>query len=268
MQYLAAQGPQFDFHFFFSYLFSPPRVWLIGIWTTVYIAVISQILGVVLGLPIGLGRMSGSRTIRAACFAYSWGWRGTPLLVQLLIVYTGLSAAHIYAWPDIPLGSYTLAGQIQAAIVTLSLSEAAYMGEIYRAAIGAIDRGQSEAAKSLGMTPWMRMRLIILPQAARIVIPPLGNDFTVMLKSTSLLSVIGVTELFATAENINSATFRTFEIFIAAGIWYLILTSVWSLIQNRIEARLSRSERVPERVNVSTSTLRGRLAGMLDRSGR
>jgi len=117
------------------------------------------------------------------------------------------------------------------------------MGEIFRAALGSIDRGQWEAAKSVGMKPWATMRLVILPQAARVVVPPLGNEFITMLKQTSLLSVIGVTELFRTTSDINSADFMTFEIFFVAAIWYLLLTTVWSVIQNRIEARLSRSDR-------------------------
>ena len=132
---------------------------------------------------------------------------------------------------------------MQAAILTLALSEAAYMSEIFRAAIGSIDRGQWEAAKSVGMAPWLTMRLVILPQAARVVVPPLGNEFITMLKQTSLLSVIGVTELFRTSSDINSADFKTFEIFFVAAIWYLLLTSVWSIIQNRLEAHLARSER-------------------------
>ena len=94
-----------------------------------------------------------------------------------------------------------------------------------------------------GMAPWPTMRLVILPQAARVVVPPLGNEFITMLKQTSLLSVIGVTELFRTSSDINSADFKTFEIFFVAAIWYLILTAVWTLLQNRIEARLARSDR-------------------------
>ncbi len=117
------------------------------------------------------------------------------------------------------------------------------MGEIFRAAIGSVDRGQWEAAKSVGMRPWPTMRLVILPQAARVVVPPLGNEFITMLKQTSLLSIIGVTELFRMSSNINSVDFKTFEIFFVAAIWYLMLTTVWSLIQHRIEVHLARSER-------------------------
>jgi polar amino acid transport system permease protein len=258
---------QFDSSFFISNLFSPQGVFLKGVWTTVYLAVISQVIGVLLGLPLALGRRSNSKTLRAICDFYSWLWRGTPLLLQLLIVYTGLSAANIYSWPDLLIGPVHVPGAIQAAIVTLSLSEAAYMCEIFRAAIGSVDRGQIEAAKSLGMTPWTSMRKVVLPQAARIVVPPMGSDFTVMLKSTSLLSVIGVSELFGTAQNINSATFKTFEIFAVAGIWYLMLTSAWTFIQARIEARLARSDRVVAPVS-SRATLRERMIGSRMKAAR
>jgi polar amino acid transport system permease protein len=111
------------------------------------------------------------------------------------------------------------------------------------------------------MAPWPTMQLVILPQAARVVVPPLGNEFITMLKQTSLLSVIGVTELFRTTSDINSADFKTFEIFFVAAIWYLLLTSVWSLIQNRIEARLARSDRAV--VAAPDKTSFGRITGFV-----
>jgi len=234
---------QFNGHFFWHYLTRPSGFFLKGVAATIYLAVAGQLLGVLLGLPLALARRARNRLVAGAAFLYSWVWRGTPLLVQLLIIYTGLAAAGVYQWPDVQLGPLSLSGRVQAAIVTLGFGEAAYMGEIFRAAISSIDRGQWEAARSLGMRPVLTMRLVILPQAARVVVPPLGNEFLNMLKTTSLLSVIGVTELFTTAQEINSATFRTFEIFIVAALWYLLLTSVWSVIQHRIELRLSRSER-------------------------
>jgi polar amino acid transport system permease protein len=233
----------FDGHFFWDYLTRPSGFFLKGVAATVYLAVAGQVLGVVLGLPLALARRARNRLVAGAAFLYSWVWRGTPLLVQLLIIYTGLSAAGFYRWNDVHLGPVSIPGRVQAAIVTLGLGEAAYMGEIFRAAIGSIDRSQWEAARSLGMRPVLTMRLVILPQAARVVVPPLGNEFLSMLKTTSLLSIIGVTELFTTAQEINSATFRTFEIFMVAALWYLLLTSIWSIIQHWIEVRLSRSER-------------------------
>jgi polar amino acid transport system permease protein len=234
---------QFDSHYFWDHLLHPQDFFLRAVWTTVYVAVLGQALGTLLGLPIAMARRSSNRLLVSLAWFYSWLWRGTPLLVQLLIIYTGVATANVYHWGDLSLGPLFLPGAVQAAILTLALSEAAYMGEIFRAAIGSIDRGQWEAAKSVGMSPWRTMRLVILPQAARVVVPPLGNEFITMLKQTSLLSVIGVTELFRTSSDINSADFKTFEIFFVAAIWYLLLTSVWSIVQNRLEAHLARSER-------------------------
>jgi polar amino acid transport system permease protein len=252
---------QFDSHYFWQHLLHPQGFFLKGVVTTVYLAVAGQALGTLLGLPLAMARRSANRLFVALAWFYSWFWRGTPLLVQLLIVHVGLAQSGIYRWQDIDFGVFTLPGEQQAAILTLALAEAAYMGEIFRASIGAIDRGQWEAAKSVGMAPWPTMQLVILPQAARVVVPPLGNEFITMLKQTSLLSVIGVTELFRTTSDINSADFKTFEIFFVAAIWYLLLTSVLSLIQNRIESRLARSDRAV--VAAPEKTTFGRVTGFV-----
>jgi polar amino acid transport system permease protein len=209
-----------------------------GLWRTIYISVIAQTLGVVLGLFIALARRSRFRLPRVLAGGYVWIVRGTPLLVQLVIVYNGLAATNIYRFQDITVGAFSLQGVIQAAILTLALNETAYMSEIIRAALDAIDTGQTEAAKALGMTPAVTMRTVLLPQAARTVVPPLGNEFNLMMKSTSLLSVIGVQEMFLTAQSINSATFKTFEIFAAAATYYLLLTTIWGFIQAAIERKL------------------------------
>lgn len=251
---------QFDLHYFWQHLVRPQGFFLSAIGTTVYIAVVGQLGGTILGLPLAMARRSSNRVLVALAWFYSWVWRGTPLLVQLLIVDVGLAETGIYQWKDINFGIFTLPAAVQAAIVTLILAEAAYMGEIFRAALGAIDRGQWEAAKSVAMRPWQTMRLVILPQAARVVVPPLGNEFITMLKQTSLLSVIGVTELFRASSDINSVDFKTFEIFFVAAIWYLLLTTLWTLIQTLIEARLARSERAVVAAPQKTSL--GRLTGM------
>jgi polar amino acid transport system permease protein len=235
-------GISFDLDFFLSYLLHPPTVIWQGLQITIIVAVLAQATGVVLGLIVALARLSNVFVLRWAAALYSWVWRGTPILVQLLIIYTGIAAAGIYRYPDLTIGPFTISGALQAAFIALSLNEAAYMGEIFRAAIQAIDRGQIDAARAIGMKPTTALRWVILPQAARIVIPPLGNDFTLMIKGTSLLSVIGVRELFGTIENINSATFKTFELYLVAAFWYLLLTSIMAIGQRAIEARLSRQD--------------------------
>lgn len=232
----------FDLDFFLRYLLHPtPAIWD-GLRITVIVAILSQTTGIILGLGVALARLSRWRIFRWTAAFYSWAWRGTPVLVQLLIVYTGIAATGLYRYPEIAIGPLAISGALQAAFITLSLNEAAYMGEIFRAAIQAIDRGQVDAARAIGMRPTLALRWVILPQAARIVIPTLGNEITLMIKGTSLLSVIGVRELFGTVESINSATFKTFELFLVAAIWYLAMTTIMSIGQRAIEARLGRHD--------------------------
>jgi polar amino acid transport system permease protein len=235
-----AEGPGFTFDsgFFFNSLFQPTSVFLQGLARTVYISVLAQALGTVLGLGIELCRRSRFRPLRWIAGTYVWLVRGTPLLVQLVLVYNGLAATNIYRFEDLTIGPIVVLGVIQAAIITLAANEAAYMAEIIRAALDAIDSGQAEAANALGMTPAMTMRLVLLPQAARIIVPPLGNEFNLMMKSTSLLSVIGLQEMFLTAQSINSATFKTFEIFMTVAAYYLLLTTVWAFVQKWIERKM------------------------------
>ena len=137
-------------------------------------------------------------------------------------------------------------GAVFAGILALGLNEGAYMREIIRAGIDAIDRGQMEAARSLGMRQGLAMRRIVLPQAARVIVPPLGNEFNAMIKNTSLVFTIGVYEMFSDAEIHYSQTFQPVEFFGAVAIWYLVLTSVWTVIQAAIERKLAVSERADE----------------------
>jgi len=231
-------GFAFDWGFFFQSMFRPSSLFLQGLARTVYISVLAQALGVVFGLGIELCRRSRFRALRWIAGTYVWLVRGTPLLVQLVLVYNGLAATNLYRFEDWTIGSVVVLGVVQAAIITLAANEAAYMAEIFRAALDAIDPGQTEAAEALGMTPSMTMRLVLLPQAARIIVPPLGNEFNLMMKSTSLVSVIGLQEMFLTAQSINSATFKTFEIFLTVAAYYLALTTVWQFVQRWIERRM------------------------------
>jgi polar amino acid transport system permease protein len=238
---LAAGDPglSFDWGFLARSLFHPSGVFLHGLARTIYISVLAQVLGTVGGLAVELLRRSRWVPLRRLGSTYVWLIRGTPLLVQLVIVYNGLAALNLYRFSDVSIGPVVVLGVVQAAVLTLAANEAAYMAEIIRAALDAIDVGQSEAATALGMTPAMTMRLILLPQAARIVVPPLGNEFNLMMKSTSLLSVIGLQEMFLTAQAINSATFKTFEIFLTVAVYYLLLTTIWAVIQRWIERRFA-----------------------------
>ncbi len=237
---LATTGLHFDSSFFWNSLFHPSTAFLQGMETTVYLAVISQALATVIGLFLALARRSKVAPLRAFVWVYIWIFRGTPLLIQLVIVYNGLAAAGIYKFTNLSIGSFVIPSVVQAAVVTFTLNEAAYMGEIIRAALNSVDPGQLEAAMSTGMTPGQAMRLVVVPQAVRFVIPPLGNDFNAMMKNTSLASVIGVSEMFLVTQEISSTTFNVFEIYAVAALYYLALTTVWGFIQTAIERRIDR----------------------------
>ncbi len=203
-------------------------------WTTLWIAVAAQFLGVVLGLFIALMRMSRSPWLTYPARAYIWFFRGSPLLVQVLLLWDGLPRIN----PNL------LLSDIACVLVAFSLNEGAYMAEITRAGIASVDVGQMEAAKSLGMRYSLAMRRIILPQAARVIVPPLGNEFNNMLKTTSIASVIGLGELTHFAEQFGSPTFTTFELLIVATLYYLVMTTLWGYVQGWIENRLDPNRRI------------------------
>ena len=235
----------YDWDIFFRSIFAPDGLIIRGVLLTVSIAVVSQIIGVTLGTVAALARMSRRLPVRSIGGFYVWFFRGTPLLVQIAFIYFGLGVTGIYRWPDfvIPGTDFVIEGAWQAGIFALGINEGAYMSEIVRAGILSIDRGQMEAARSLGMTYGLAMRRIVLPQAARIIVPPLGNEFNNMLKTTSLLVVISVPELYVAFSQKNgsgSTSFHPFELFLAAAVWYLALTTIWGIIQARIERRFSR----------------------------
>ena len=234
-----------DWHVITHRIFHPDHVFLRAMWTTIYIAVVAQVMGVLLGLIAALMRASRLWPLRFLSGLYVLIFRGTPLLVQIFFIYYG--ANLLLGFTLIPnslnLGLFTLDGAVVAGILALGVNEGAYMREIIRAGIDSIDAGQMEAAKSLGMRYGLSMRRIILPQAARVIIPPLGNEFNNMLKTTSLVFTIGVYEMFSDAEIHYSNTFQPVEYFLAVAFWYLVLTSVWTIIQAAIERKLAASER-------------------------
>jgi polar amino acid transport system permease protein len=169
-----------------------------------------------------------------------WIFRGTPVLVQILLLYFGVPRLiGMDPFPNTyPFLPALISGPFVAAMLALGVNEGAYMSEIIRAGILSVDSGQAEAAKSLGMTPRKTMSRIVLPQAMRVIIPPLGNEFNNMLKTTSLASVITVNELVLVAGVRYGATFKPFEPLVGISIYYLAMTTVWGFIQSRIERRL------------------------------
>lgn len=198
-----------------------------GAGVTLALTVISVGIGCMVGTAIALGRLSRYRPLQLFCAAYVQFFRGTPLLVQLLLVYMGLPAllgAPIERWP--------------AAIIALSLNSGAYIAEIVRAGILSVERGQREAGLALGLKPSLVVRLIVLPQAFRKIIPPLGNEFVAMLKDSSLVSVISLEELLRRSQIVVTRTFRPIEIYTLTAILYLIMTTAISTLVTRVERRL------------------------------
>jgi polar amino acid transport system permease protein len=234
-----------DWHLLKQRIFEPNHPFVTALIRTVYIAVVAQILGVAFGLASALMQMSRLRVLRFLSYMYVLLVRGTPLLVQIFFMYYGANLLLGFTlFPrTVNFGLFSLDGVIVAGIAALAINEGAYMSEIIRAGITSIDRGQMEAAKSVGMRYGLAMRRIVLPQAARVIVPPLGNEFNGMIKNTSLLAFIGVYEMFLDAEQGYSVTFKPVEYFIGVAFWYLVLTTIWTLIQVQIERKLGASER-------------------------
>jgi polar amino acid transport system permease protein len=227
-------------NFFIDSLLKPSPAIINGLWLTVSVSLIAQAIGVFLGAFAAMGKMARFLPFRLIAGFYIWVFRGTPLLVQLSFFYFGFPSAGLFKWPEIIVGPVDILPEIFAGVIIMGVNEGAYMAEIVRAGIIAVDPGQTEAAKSLGMTYGLTMRRIVLPQAARVIIPPLGNEFNNMLKTTSLLVALSVFELYNTFSNINTHYFAPFELFAACAVWYLLLTTIWGLIQAWIERRLAR----------------------------
>lgn len=213
-------------------------------WTTLWISVVAQFLGVVIGLLLALARRVP--TLSWLVRAYVWFFRGSPLLVQVLLLFDGLPrlfpGALLDAWACV--------------VIAFSLNEGAYMSEIIRAGIDSVDIGQMEAAKALGMRYSLAMRRIILPQAARVIVPPLGNEFNNMLKTTSIASVIGLYELTYTAETFGAPTFTIFELLLVATLYYLLLTTLWGFFQNWLERRMDTNRNLKAEINQKSLTSR------------
>jgi polar amino acid transport system permease protein len=195
---------------------------------TIQLTVITLFLGTFLGILLAFCKISKNSVINTIATIYTWIFRGTPLLLQLFFFY--------YALP----GMGVTMSAFTAAVLGLSLNCAAYMAEIIRGGILAIDKGQFEASKALGFTYFQTMTKIILPQTFRVIIPPVGNEFIAMLKDTSLVSSIAMTELMRTTTNISSATFKYPEMYFSAACLYLLLTTLFTTAFSLIEKKLSR----------------------------
>ncbi|WP_233194809.1 amino acid ABC transporter permease [Cryobacterium sp. M91] len=235
-----------------GYLFE--RSVMRGLVLTLELTVVAMILGIVLGTLLAIMRLSGNRVLSFVASGYIWFFRGTPILVQLLFWFFLGSILPVINL-GIPFGptlveipTNVLISQFTAAILGLGLNEAAYMAEIIRAGIKSVDPGQSEAAEAVGMSRMLAYRRVILPQASRVVLPPIANNTISMLKLSSLVIVVGLPELLTAVQLIYSRNFQQIPLLIVASIWYLLLTTILTIIQVRIERRLDRSVTGPRPV--------------------
>jgi len=220
----------FNLHLFWDALSSRP-FWR-GALLALEITIVSFAVSIVIGFFLALGRNSRSRAVRGGVFFYTWIFRATPTLLQLLFIWDALPQI----WGTFRHGWFT---PFLAAAIALSLNEAAYMAEIIRSGLLSVDPGQELAGRALGMPRRRILRRIIVPQAVRIVIPPMGNEFITLLKLTSLASVISVTELLTAAQDYYSTTFSYQEAFAAAALYYLCIVSVLMIVQSRLEKRFT-----------------------------
>jgi polar amino acid transport system permease protein len=261
-----ATNDRFEWNVVGDYLFDS-RV-LDGVVKTIELTVLAMAIGIVLGVLLAVMRLSPNRLVSSPSWAYIWFFRGTPVLVQI-ILWFNLAALYPTVDLGIPFGPAFIhldANQVitpfVAGMLALGLNEGAYMSEIVRAGIISVDEGQTEAAKALGLTRSQTMRRIVLPQAMRVIIPPTGNETISMLKFTSLVSVIAVAELLYSVQLIYAQSYQVIPLLLVASIWYLAMTSVLSVGQYYLERYYgrgtSRHERAPTIFEQVRSGWRGR----------
>ncbi|MGH2889044.1 MAG: amino acid ABC transporter permease [Solirubrobacteraceae bacterium] len=267
----------FGWHYVGQYLFDG-RV-LHGMLITIILTVVAMAVGIVLGIVLAIMRLSPNPIVSGGSWLYIWFFRGTPLLVQIIFWF---NIAALFPGPPggtgigfgIPFGPdlvhYTninsLITPFVAALLALSVNEGAYMSEIVRAGFISVPEGQTEAAQSLGLSRLQTLRLIVLPQAMRVIIPPTGNETISMLKNTSLISVVGYAELLYATQEIYDVNYQIIPLLIVASIWYLVMTSVLYVFQYFIERRygrgFSRAEQATMKERWLGLSARGRSWGM------
>ncbi|HEY5111304.1 MAG TPA: amino acid ABC transporter permease [Acidimicrobiales bacterium] len=218
-----------------------------GLLVTLELTALAMLIGVLLGVLVAVMRLSSNRLLSSLAWTYTWFFRGTPVLVQIVVWYNiailypslslGIPFSHLTA---VHFMTKTVITAYVASIVALGLNEAAYMSEIARAGLISVEEGQTEAAMALGMTRPQTLRSIVLPQAMRVIIPPTGNELISMLKTTSLVSTIGVVDLLGAATNIYSVNFLIMPLLIVASLWYIAVTTVLSVGQFYLERHFAK----------------------------
>jgi polar amino acid transport system permease protein len=251
---LAAHSEFVDVDVVRRYLFHP--LILEGVRATLVLAVLAQATGVLVGILVAVMRLSGNPVLTGLASCYVWFFRGTPVLVQLFFWYNGVPTVFRTFTVAVPFTDVTLYSApmvefmtpFMAAFLGLALNEGAYMAEIVRAGVLSVDEGQVDAAQALGMTSTLTLRRIVLPQALRVIVPPTGNEFIAMLKTTSLAAAITYGELLRRAGDIYSTNLAVVPLLVVASAWYLVMTSGASVGQHFLERRLGRGRSRPGRL--------------------
>jgi polar amino acid transport system permease protein len=234
----------YDWHDQWHYAFTRPI--LTGVLTTLELTGAAMLIGIVGGVGIAVARLSPNPVLSAVSWFYVWFFRGTPVIVQIFIwfnistLFPKLSLGIPFGPTFVTAKSVDVVTPLTAGILGLGLNEIAYMSEIVRAGILSVDEGQREAAGALGMTRWLTMRRVVLPQAMRFIVPPTGNETISMLKTSALVAFIAVSDLFQQGQNIINRTYLTIPILIMVSIWYLAMTSVLTVGQFYIERYYAR----------------------------
>ncbi len=243
--YSLVKNPNLDIATIREYMFKP--FVLRGVGVTIMLTVVAMVIGTALAVVLAVMRLSDNPVLSTVAWVFVWFFRGTPLLVQI-IFWGFLGALYETLTIGIPFtdivfveaSTSDLIGPTTAAILALSLNEAAYAAEIVRAGIMAVDKGQEEAAEALGFTGSQTLRRIVLPQAMRMIVPPMGNETITMLKSTSLVAVIGGKDLLTAVQSVYAQNYKVIPLLVVAALWYLVLVTIMSIGQHFIEKRFGR----------------------------
>lgn len=212
-----------------------------GLVNTIVMAILAMVVGIVLGIVFAIMRLSDNPVLSVTALGYVWLFRAIPALLQLLLWF---NLALVFPTIGIPglfsINTVTVMTPFVAALLGLGIQQGAFTAEVVRAGLLSVDRGQYEAAQTIGMTRLQMLRRIVMPQAMRVIVPPVGNEFIGMVKLTSLASVIQYAEILHSAQNIYYANSRVIELLIVAAIWYLVVVTILSLLQGRIEKYFSK----------------------------
>ena len=236
-----------EWHYVSDYLFSAPI--LKGVRGTIVMTICAMVIGILLGTMVAIMRMSTNPVLRWAATGYIWLFRGIPALLQLLLWFNlALIFPTISLFGFFPVNTVDVMTPFVAALLGLGIQQGAYTAEVVRSGILSVDRGQMEAAQSIGMTRLRAMLTIVLPQAMRVIVPPIGNETIGMVKLTSLASVIQYSEVLRTVGDVYYANSRVIELLIVAGIWYMVIVTILSVGQSYIEKYFSKGWGRPTQV--------------------